>query len=81
MESDNSELFPLCVWWLLFHVISVWAANLETVWTKLFIWSHQHKTFISVTNNFFYSVCEIWGSLGTEYRDHAVFVVLCCEIC
>ena len=56
MESDNSELFPLSVWSLLFHVIYiyVWAANLTAVWTKLFILSHQHKTFISVTNNFFF---------------------------
>jgi len=53
MESNNSGLFPLCVWSLLFHVISVWAANLEAGWIKLFILSHQHKTFISVTNIFF----------------------------
>jgi hypothetical protein len=73
MVSDNSELFPLCVWSLLFHVICVWAANLKAGWTKLFLLSHQHKTFISVTNNFFYSVCEIWGSLGTE-----IWLCCCC---
>lgn len=48
MERDNSELFPLCVRSLLFHVISVWAANIKTRWTKLFYCTSTKHLFLSL---------------------------------